>query len=294
MKKRNDSKITMAALMMMAAMAMTSCASSKKINGDSNASKDSEMGKNEEDLDNSYLVLSDTQQDIVKKNNAFALRLFNKVTDMESKVISPMSVSYLMGMLANGADGITQQEILKAIGCEGVSVSDLNELYKAMLLTANKQDKQTTVNIANYIAVNKNFKLNKDFSQQVSDGYQAGIESLDFTSSKSTDRINGWCKEKTNGMIPRIIDQVSADAVSYLMNAIYFKGIWQNKFNAKDTKLENFRGYTRDIQKVEMMHQVKKLFYAENKDFKAVDLPLVMVAIACWYFCQMRARISRK
>ena len=192
---------------------------------------------------------------------------------MESKVISPMSVSYLMGMLANGADGITQQEILKAIGCEGVSVSDLNELYKAMLLTANKQDKQTTVNIANYIAVNKNFKLNKDFSQQVSDGYQAGIESLDFTSSKSTDRINGWCKEKTNGMIPRIIDQVSADAVSYLMNAIYFKGTWQNKFNAKDTKLENFRGYTRDIQKVEMMHQIKKLFYAENKDFKAVDLP---------------------
>ena len=87
MKKRNESKITMAALMMMAAMAMTSCASSKKINGDSNASKDSEMGKNEEDLDNSYLVLSDTQQDIVKKNNAFALRLFNKVTDMESKVI---------------------------------------------------------------------------------------------------------------------------------------------------------------------------------------------------------------
>lgn len=273
MKKRNDSKITMAALMMMAAMAMTSCASSKKINGDSNASKDSEMGKNEEDLDNSYLVLSDAQQDIVKKNNAFALRLFNKVTDMESKVISPMSVSYLMGMLANGADGITQQEILKAIGCEGVSVSDLNELYKAMLLTANKQDKQTTVNIANYIAVNKNFQLNKDFCQKVSDSYLAGIESLDFTSSKSTDRINGWCKEKTNGMIPRIIDQVSADAVSYLMNASYFKGTWQNKFNAKDTKLENFRGYTRDIQKVEMMHQVKKLFYAENKDFKAVDLP---------------------
>ena len=241
MKKRNESKMTMAALMMMAAMAMTSCASSKKINGNSNAGKSSEMCKNEEDLDNSYLVLSDAQQDIVKKNNAFALRLFNKVTDMESKVISPMSVSYLMGMLANGADGITQQEILKAIGCEGVSVNDLNELYKAMLLNANHQDKQTTVNIANYIAVNKNFKLNKNFSQQVSDGYQAGIESLDFT--------------------------------SYLMNAIYFKGTWQNKFNAKDTKLENFRGYTRDIQKVEMMHQVKKLLYAENKDFKAVDLP---------------------
>ena len=74
MKKRNESKMTMAALMMLAAMAMTSCASSKKINDGSNAGKSSEMGKNEEDLDNSYLVLSDAQQDIVKKNNAFVGR----------------------------------------------------------------------------------------------------------------------------------------------------------------------------------------------------------------------------
>ena len=60
MKKSNFSKMASAALMMTAAMAMTSCASSKKINDESNASKSNDMGKNEEDLDNSYLVLSDS------------------------------------------------------------------------------------------------------------------------------------------------------------------------------------------------------------------------------------------
>ena len=50
MKKSNFSKMASAALMMTAAMAMTSCAISKKINGDSNASKSNDMGKNEEDL----------------------------------------------------------------------------------------------------------------------------------------------------------------------------------------------------------------------------------------------------
>ena len=54
-----------AALMMTAAMAMTSCASSKKINDDSNAIKSNDMGKNEGDLDNSYLVLSDSQREII-------------------------------------------------------------------------------------------------------------------------------------------------------------------------------------------------------------------------------------
>ena len=57
-------------------------------------------------------------------------------------MVSPMSIAYLMGMLANGADGKTQQEILKAIGCEGVSVKELNDCYKALMLSAGKLDKQ--------------------------------------------------------------------------------------------------------------------------------------------------------
>lgn len=184
-----------------------------------------------------------------------------------------MSIAYLMGMLANGADGMTQQEILKAIGCEGVSVKELNDCYKALMLSAGKLDKQTTVNIANFIAINKNFTLNSDFAHTVADSYQAGVESMDFTNSKSAARINDWCKKQTKGMIPSIIDQVDPAAVSYLLNAIYFNGIWQEKFDAKNTRLENFSGYTRDIKKVNMMHQNKKLAYTENDMLQAVELP---------------------
>ena len=54
-------------------------------------------------------------------------------------------------------------------------------------------------------------------------------------------------------MIPQIIDRVDPQAVSYLMNAIFFNGTWQSKFDARNTKEENFRGYTRNIQKVQMM-----------------------------------------
>lgn len=273
MKKSNYGKMFSAALMMMAAMTMTSCSGSKKIYGGSNVGESSDMGKNEEDLDNSYLVLSEKQHDVINKNNEFALRLFDKISGQSSQVVSPMSVAYLMGMLANGADGNTQQEILKAIGCEGVSVDDLNETYKAILSTAGKLDKQTKVEIANFIAVNKNFSVKENFSKKVGDSYQAEIESLDFTSGKTTKHINGWCKEKTQGVIPQIIDRVDPQAVSYLMNAIFFNGTWQSKFDARNTKEENFRGYTRNIQKVQMMRQVKKFYYSENDTFKAIDLP---------------------
>ena len=128
------------------------------------------------------------------------------------------------------------------------------------------------MNIANYVAVNKKYQLDKDFVKAVSDNYQAGIESLDFNSQKSADRINSWCDKQTKGMIPKFIDRMEPSAVSYLLNAIYFKGTWMNEFDKNDTKLEYFRGYTRDIKKVEMMHQKEKFDYYENETFKAVQL----------------------
>lgn len=270
-------KMMSAAMIATAALAFTSCSTSKSAQtGNKNqvSVKDDGIATlPAEDMDPTFLIYSDAQRNVVKKNNDFAFNLFHQIQGMDGKVVSPMSVAYLMGMLANGADGATQQQILKAIGCEGVSLQEVNELYQGMMQVLGKQDKQTKVEIANYIAINKNNKINKDFAQEVSQSYQAAIESLDFSSSKTTQRINHWCSEQTDGMIPKIIDQVDAGAVSYLMNAIYFNGTWAEKFDAHNTKQETFRGYTRDIQKVDMMHQVKKFYYTENEMYKAVDLP---------------------
>lgn len=274
-----NKKVFSAAILASAVMAMTSCSTSKNAQNE-NATKAEKITEAEaarpsadEEMDESYLVLSEAQQNIVKKNNDFAFKLYQQISGMDSEVVSPMSIAYLMGMLANGADGKTQQEILKAIGCEGVSVKELNDCYKALMLSAGKLDKQTTVNIANFIAINENFRLNSDFAHTVADSYQAGVESMDFSSPKSATRINDWCKKQTKGMIPSIIDQVDPAAVSYLLNAIYFNGTWQEKFDAKNTHLENFSGYTRDIKKVNMMHLNKKFAYTENDMLQAVELP---------------------
>ena len=259
-----------------ASMILCSCGSSKSAQTENKQPVDTSIVTSSDDentIDAGFGILSDSEREIVKKNNTFALNLNRQLSGMESKVVSPMSITYLMGMLANGANGNTQQEILKAIGCEGLNVLELNALYHGLMQSAGRLDKKTIVNIANYVAVNKQIHLNSDFGKTVSDTYQARVESLDFSSSKSTSKINDWCKAHTDGMIPKIIDQIDPSAISYIMNAIYFNGTWQEKFDAKNTKQENFHGYTRDIQKVSMMHQVEKFYYTENNTFKAVDLP---------------------
>ena len=178
-----------------------------------------------------------------------------------------------MGMLANGADGATQQEILKALGVDDVSLQALNEAYRALLNSTATNDKQTTINIANCIAADKHFSLKRDFQKTVLGMYDANVESLDFSTSKAVDKINEWCSKQTNSMIPKIIDQLSAADVAVLMNAIYFEGTWEAPFEKAETKEENFRGYTRDIKRVQMMHQEDDFSYLSNDIFEAVTLP---------------------
>lgn len=211
--------------------------------------------------------------DLVAKNNTFAWNLFKQVAQQDNKVISPLSVTYLMSMLANGANGATQQEILKTLGWKGVPLSDINVNSRQQLVELLKADPSTDISIANFIACNKGYPLKSEFMKSIAGNYKASMQMLDFSSPKALETINGWCKKNTKGMIPQIIDQVEPSALSYIMNAIYFNGAWADKFNKDRTQLENFRGYTRNIQKVQMMHRKANYYYGFNDVCAALNLP---------------------
>lgn len=250
-----------------AAMALSACATTN------NNGKNGFSSKNNENMDNGYLIMSDNEKSTITNSNSFALNLFRTQMGMDSKVISPISVAYLMGMLSNGANGATKKEIMKVLGMENISVQTLNEAYKSFINTAPRLDDKTTINIANSIAVNKTISLKNGYKKTVTDMYDADVESLDFASPSALQKINTWCCNKTNGMIPKIIDQLDNNALAVLMNAIYFNGTWKNKFDWASTKEERFQGYTRDVKRVKMMHQSDMFFYTSNDYFAAVNLP---------------------
>lgn len=273
-----------AALAVVSALS-ASCATGKKVNdaGAANAvggtNTGSNAGNNEavksaDMLDDDCLVLSDEQYNrFVGGSNAFAFKLFKQTLGLESGVVSPLSVSYLMGMLANGASGQTLDEIVKAMGCEGMSVADINAACKSMMQRAASADASTVVNVANYVALNKQYHLNGTFSAALADSYKAGVEQLDFTSAQTPGHINNWCASHTGGMIPQIVDNVAPGAVSYIMNAIYFNGTWADKFDKAMTKTGRFSGYTRDVKRVPMMHNNGKYMYCSCDGYASVALP---------------------
>lgn len=266
--KHIKNKIKIAALAGLSSLAVACASSQKTHSSDAVASK-----ADNNEMDNNYLTLSAEQRSAVNATNNFAIQLFKTQHGMTSSVISPLSVSYLMGILANGANADTQKQILATLGFNDISLQDINEAYKALINHATRCDKSTTINIANYVAVNDGVTLNANFKNTATQMFDAEIQNLDFKSAKAVEIINGWCNKQTNGMIPNIISQLDANATSVLMNAIYFNGTWASKFDKSNTKEENFQGYTRDIKRLKMMHQEDNFLYANNNTFSAIKLP---------------------
>ena len=208
-------------------------------------------------------------------NNGFTLNFFqslNGKTKNRSIICSPLSITYVLSMVNDAATGTTEQELEQTLGFHKGGIRAVNDYCKNLIDNLPHVDEKVQLDIANAIFVNDKYQLKKQFQQDMANNYDAKAEALDFSSPSTLDKINGWCNEKTRGMIPEILDNVDAAMVSYLLNAIYFKAEWASMFEKKDTREEPFvtpDGETR----VPLMHQNVYMNYLRNDQYAAVSIP---------------------
>ena len=228
-----------------------------------------------EDNEYKYIELTRGEQQLVSHNNEFAFNLFRKLAEEEQSVIvSPISITYALGMLNNGAAGETQAQINKVLGFGETGADGINSFCHKMLTEAPNLDKLTKVMIANTIYMNKDYELMPEFVSKAKQFYDAEPETRDFHDGQTRNVINKWGSDHTMGMIPEVLkeNEFNPDAVSYLLNAIYFKGAWAEKFDKADTKDEEFVTGT-GKKLVPMMHQEHEFYYTEDEYCQALQLP---------------------
>ena len=222
------------------------------------------------------IQLTQAQQVFVNDNNTFTLNFLKAVNETDhsgkSFIYSPLSITYVLGMVNDAATGQTEQELEQALGFHQGGINAVNDYCKNLIDNLPKVDNKVTLNIANAIFLNKNYTLKPQFTQDMQTYYNAKAEALDFGAPETLDHINGWAKEKTNGMIPNILDEIDPYMVSYLLNAIYFKADWASKFDKNNTKTESF---TTDNGKTELplMHQNVLINYVNNGVYSAIKMP---------------------
>ena len=221
--------------------------------------------------------LTQEQKEFVNRNNEFALNLYKAICQGEnadkSIIVSPFSATYLMGMLNDGAEGRTAEEITTALGFGGKQ--SVNEFCKAMIEQIPEVDPSVSLTNANCVVVNErqNIELKDQFVSDISNYYKGEVMKLDFSSSNALKTVNDWSNKHTDGMIPKLMDQLKEDAALMLMNAISFKATWTEKFDEKDTQAETFTKEDGTTQSVQMMHRHAIARVGEGSDFYTLLLP---------------------
>ncbi len=154
----------------------------------------------------------------------FAVRLFQASAERSANsLISPLSVLCALAMTANGAEEETLAEMEEVLG---LTKSELN-LYLYSYTNNLPQDEKCKLSLANSIwfTDDDRFAVNRDFLQANADYYGADIYEAPFNHDTCTD-INRWVKEKTEGMIPQILNTLPRDSVMCLVNALAFDAEW--------------------------------------------------------------------
>ena len=238
---------------------------------------------NEIDLNNLpepiKIELRSSEIEMVRSDQSFAFNFLSYVYAEESAeennsfMISPLSLSMALAMTMNGADGETKSVMLEALKLKGFSDDDINSYYKKLREALLSTDPSTKLSIANSIWTNQNVVIKDEFVGKNRDYFNSSVESVNFSDRKTAGLINDWASKNTNGLIKKVIESTSSDDLMYLLNAIYFKGMWVSEFNRSNTHPKPFMLENGATVNVEMMNQTEKFNYKDNELMQLVELP---------------------
>ena len=192
----------------------------------------------------------------------FAIRLF-KASEERGKntLISPLSVLCALAMTANGAEEETLTQMEEVLG---MTTEELN-LYLYSYMQNLPQGEKYKLSLANSIwfTEDERFTVNQDFLQSNADYYGADIYKAPFNDQTCKD-INNWVKQNTDEMIPEILDEIPADAIMYLVNALAFEAEWSEIYEKQQVRDGKFTKEDGTKQDVELMYGVEGTYLEDE------------------------------
>lgn len=199
--------------------------------------------------------------------NNFAVKMTKALYKNENACVSPLSIAAAFGMVTNGAKGETKTELEALLGAD---VQTINA-YFARLMQKSSESKE--LHVANSVWSRKNaVTIENDFLNVVKNNYLARLYSAPFDGETVKD-INNWVYNNTRGGIDKIIDDIDADTVLYLLNALDFEAEWKDKFEKNSVKSGTFHGVKNEAE-VTMMYATEQS-YIETEKAKGFIKPYV-------------------
>lgn len=205
---------------------------------------------------------------------AFAFWKQHNATEVKSKnhFVSPLSLHVALGMLLNGADTKTKEEIQKVLRVSS-NIAEVNKIYKDLIENLPNADPKVVNTIANSVWYDKAFTVEQAYLTDLQNYFKAKVSAEDFANPATVSKINQWASDNTNAKIKKVLEQIEPSQVMFLMNALYFKGDWKVPFDTKNTRDEEFLNLSGSPKNVKMMSMSDKVKYASRNGYHAIELP---------------------
>lgn len=212
-------------------------------------------------------------------NSLFALELFRTLNESNPTgniFFSPFSISSALAMVFLGTKGTTAAQLSKTFHFD--SVEDVHSRFQSLNAEVSKRGASHTLKLANRLYGEKTYNFLPEFLTSTQKMYGADLAPVDFqhASEDARKEINQWVKGQTEGKIPELLAVGVVDSMTklVLVNAIYFKGMWEEKFMKQDTTDAPFRLNKKNTKSVKMMYQKKKFFFGYISDLKCKVLEM--------------------
>ncbi|XP_055964488.1 leukocyte elastase inhibitor-like [Sorex fumeus] len=213
-------------------------------------------------------------------NALFALDLFRALSQDDPTAnifFSPFSISSALAMVFLGTRGSTEAQLAKTLHFD--TVEEIHARFQSLNADINKRGASYILKLANRLYGEKTYDFLPEFLTSTQKMYSAELAGVDFQHAAEDARkeINAWVKEQTEGKIPELLAAGVVDSMTklVLVNAIYFKGKWQEEFSKQSTTEVPFRLNKKDTKTVNMMFQKNKfpLGYIEALKCRVLELP---------------------
>ncbi len=216
---------------------------------------------------------------LVNGNTAFAIDLYRQITQPGKNLFfSPYSISIALAITFAGARGETERQMAEVMHFP----SELQPIHGQFSeleaqLQKSQQAGQVVLRSANALYPQKGYEILPSFLQIVKANYGVAIELMDYVSNSEGSRsaINEWVEAETENKIKNLIPSGTLNSLTrlILVNAIYFKGDWQNAFNTENTRVSTFWVSPDRSQDVQMMSQTDRFEYSETVEMQLLRLP---------------------
>lgn len=212
---------------------------------------------------------------LVRANNDFGFHLLKELTSgspKENVFVSPVSIQLALQMTYMGAKGETKRQIAEALSLVGLTKEEIAQYSRHLLARLNGLSGEIDLSVANSIWVQKDTQFKTEFLDTNREYFEAKVEELDFSSPGAGERINGWVRKETKGKINKVVNRLTPSDMMVLINALYFRGAWKEKFEKENTKKQSFF-LPIGPKELPLMKKEDRFYYLEKKGLQLIRLP---------------------